>query len=166
MRAYIGLGSNLGGPEQQLRKALQNIEQIERSRITAISRFYRSAPMGPANQPDYCNAACTLETELPARQLLEALIEIERALGRERGVERWGPRLLDLDLLHVEGLELDEPGLKLPHPGLMQRNFVLVPLAEIAPTLEIAHAGSVAQAAYRIGHEGLEPWHREEFLQE
>lgn len=156
--AYVGLGANLGDPPAQLRAALKAIAALPRTRIEAVSRFYRSAPMGPADQPDYCNAACRVTTELAPRALLEALIGIERTAGRERGAERWGPRLLDLDLLHVEGIALDEPGLHLPHPGLMRRNFVLVPLAELAPTLVIPRLGAIADAAAGIGREGLEVW--------
>lgn len=156
--AYVGLGANLGDPPAQLNSALRAIARLPQTRIDAVSRFYRSAPMGPADQPDYCNAVCRVETALAPRALLEALIGIERTAGRERGVERWGPRLLDLDLLHVDGLALHEPGLHLPHPGLMQRNFVLVPLAELAPTLVIPPFGEIAPAAAQIGREGLEVW--------
>lgn len=156
--AYVGLGANLGDPPQQLRVALAAIAKLPRTRIAAVSSFYRSAPMGPADQPDYCNAVCRVETTLSPRELLDALIGIERSAGRERGQERWGPRLLDLDLLHVEGVVLDEPGLHLPHTGLMRRNFVLVPLAELAPTLVIPQLGAIAPAAAQIGREGLEVW--------
>lgn len=156
--AYIGLGANLGEPPVQLRIALAAIAQLPDTRVVATSRFYRSAPMGPPEQPDYCNAVCEIDTELSPRVLLEALIGIERAVGRTRGGERWGPRRLDLDLLHVQGVVIDEPGLHLPHPGIAQRNFVLVPLAELAPALEIPGLGSVAQRAHEVGSEGLRLW--------
>lgn len=156
--AYVGLGANLGEPAVQLRTALDAIARLPGTRVVATSRFYRSAPMGPAGQPDYCNAVCELETALAPRALLEALIAIERAVGRIRGAERWGPRRLDLDLLHVEGVTMDEPGLHLPHPGIAQRNFVLVPLAELAPVLEIPGLGRVADRAQEAGTEGLSLW--------
>lgn len=156
--AYVGLGANLGDPRAQLQTALQAIAQLPDTRIVALSSLYRSAPMGPADQPEYCNAACRLETTLSPRALLEALIDIERAVGRIRGQERWGPRMLDLDLLHVEGVSLDEPGLHLPHPGIMRRNFVLVPLAEVAPNLSIPGLGRIDEAAAGIGRDGLAYW--------
>lgn len=156
--AYVGLGANLGDPPAQLRFALRAIAGLPGTRVAAVSSFYRSAPMGPADQPDYCNAVCCVETALAPRELLGALIDIERALGRTRGHERWGPRMLDLDLLHVEGVALDEPGLHLPHPGLARRNFVLVPLAELAPNLVIDGLGGIADHVRAIGREGLSNW--------
>ena len=156
--AYVGLGANLGEPAAQLRTALEAIRQLPETRVVAVSRFYRSAPMGPPEQPDYCNAVCEVDSTLAPRALLEALIAIERAVGRIRGAERWGPRRLDLDLLHVEGVVMDEPGLHLPHPGIGQRNFVLVPLAELAPTLEIPGLGRVADRARDSGTDGLSLW--------
>ena len=156
--AYVGLGANLGDPAAQLRTALDAIDRLPGTRVVATSGFYRSPPMGPAGQPDYCNAACHVDTTLAPRALLEALIEIERAVGRVRGGERWGPRRLDLDLLHVEGVEMNEPGLHLPHPGIGKRNFVLVPLAEVAPALEIPGLGRVADRAREAGASDLGPW--------
>lgn len=156
--AYVGLGANLGDPAVQLRAALDAIAALDGTRLVATSRFYRSAPMGPPDQPDYCNAVCRIETLLSPRTLLDALIDIERSAGRIRGSERWGPRRLDLDLLHVEGCEVDEPGLHLPHPGIASRNFVLVPLAELSPTLEIPGLGAVHAHAQRAGTQGLSAW--------
>lgn len=156
--AYVGLGANLGEPAAQLRTALEAIAQLPDTRVAATSRFYRSAPMGPPEQPDYCNAVCEIETALTPRALLESLIGIERAVGRIRGAERWGPRRLDLDLLHVDGVTMDEPGLHLPHPGIGKRNFVLVPLAELAPTLEIPGLGNVTDRARAAGTDGLGLW--------
>lgn len=156
--AFVGLGSNLGDPPERIREALAAIACIPGTRVTSTSSLYRSAPMGPADQPDYCNAVCRVETRLTARELLDALLAIERAAGRQRGPDRWGPRLLDLDLLHVEGLRLDQPGLHLPHPGIGLRNFVLMPLAEIAPELEIPGVGRIDHAAQAVGQEGLARW--------
>ncbi|SFF30509.1 2-amino-4-hydroxy-6-hydroxymethyldihydropteridinediphosphokinase [Fontimonas thermophila] len=154
-RAYIGLGANLGDPPAQLRAALAAISQL--GRLVAVSPFYRSAPMGPAGQPDYCNAACALDTALDAAALMAALLSIERRMGRVRS-EKWGPRTIDLDLLHVEGEVRADADLTLPHPGIGVRNFVLVPLADIAPELWIPGIGGVADAAARIGRQGLAPW--------
>lgn len=154
-RAYIGLGANLGDPPAQLRAALQEIGRL--GRLVAVSPFYRSAPMGPADQPDYCNAACALDTALHADALMAELLAIERRMGRLRG-EKWGPRTIDLDLLHVDGEIRATAALTLPHPGIAVRNFVLVPLADIAPALQIPGIGGVAAAAARVGRSGLSPW--------
>lgn len=156
--AYVGLGANLGDPAAQLRAALVAIAGIPGTQVVATSRFYRSAPMGPPDQPDYCNAVCHVRTERAPRELLDALIGIERAAGRTRGSERWGPRRLDLDLLHVEDVAMDEPGLHLPHPGIARRNFVLVPLAELAPTLAIPGLEPIDALAREQGTEGLSAW--------
>ncbi len=156
--AYVGLGANLGDPAAQLRAALAAIAALDGTQVVATSRFYRSAPMGPPDQPYYCNAVCHVRTAIAPRDLLDALIGIERAAGRIRGGERWGARRLDLDLLHVEGVVLDEPGLHLPHPGIAQRNFVLVPLAELAPALAIPGLGALDVHARDIGMDGLSAW--------
>lgn len=156
--AFIGLGSNLGDPPLRLRTALNLIGQLPGTRVVGQSRLYRSAPMGPADQPEYCNAVCAVETRLRPRELLDALLAIERGSGRQRGPDHWGPRRLDLDLLHVVGQRVDETGLRLPHPGVGQRNFVLIPLAEIAPELEIEGLGRIADRAHDIGQDGLGFW--------
>lgn len=156
--AYVGLGANLGDPAAQLRAAMQSIAALPGTRLIASSRLYRSAPMGPAGQPDYCNAVCQIETRLSPRELLDALIGIERVAGRVRGGERWGARQLDLDILHVVGIALDEPGLHLPHPGIGKRNFVLAPFAEVAPTLDVPGLGRIEALAARIGTDGLSLW--------
>lgn len=156
--AYVGLGANLGDPAAQLRAAARAIAALPETRLRAGSRLYRSAPMGPAGQPDYCNAVVHIDTNLAPRALLDALIGIERAAGRVRGGERWGARQLDLDILHVEGIALDEPGLHLPHPGLAQRNFVLAPFAEIAPALDVPGLGRITALAERAGTAGLSLW--------
>lgn len=161
VQAYIGLGANLGDPAAQLRAALDRVAALPDTRLLAGSRFYRSPPMSPPPQPDYCNAVCAIQTGLEPRVLLDALLNIERVAGRERGADRWGPRLLDLDLLHVEGVALDEPQLHLPHPGLAQRAFVLLPLAEIAPSLVIPGLGPIAELAARIERASLRFWDAE-----
>ena len=127
----LGLGGNLGDPAAAITAALARLD-AEGVRIRARSSLYRTAPWGVAGQPDFVNACAAAETALAPRALLERIHAVEAALGRERR-ERWGPRIVDIDVLDYDGLALDEPGLTLPHPRLTERAFVLVPLAEIAP---------------------------------
>lgn len=156
--AYIGLGANLGDPPQQLRAALARIADL--GSLQAISPFYRSAPMGPADQPPYCNAACRIETILPPATLMQALLAIELQMGRQRTL-KWGPRTIDLDLLHVDGVQCASDGLTLPHPGIAARNFVLAPLLDVAADgLRIPGVPPLAQALQALGRDGLEPWSR------
>ncbi|MDB5988138.1 MAG: 2-amino-4-hydroxy-6-hydroxymethyldihydropteridine pyrophosphokinae [Nevskia sp.] len=152
--AYIGLGANLGDPPAQLRVALDRIAQSPGIVLGPVSRFYRSAPLGPAGQSDYCNAVCAVDTQLSADALLSVLQGIEAAAGRVRG-ERWGPRVLDLDLLWVDGVVSNTARLSLPHPQLHLRAFVLVPLAELAPQLQLPGLGRVEQLAAAIDRSGL-----------
>jgi len=158
MRTYIGLGANLGYPPGQLHAALTHIAARPRVRLVTQSSFYRSAPLGPAGQPDYCNAVCSVDTDLTPDDLLTALHAIERDMGRQRPPVRWAPRLIDLDLLHVEGVSIRTERLMLPHPELSRRNFVLVPLAEIAPALVLPGLGRVQDLARDIGNAGLQRW--------
>lgn len=131
---YIGLGSNLADPQQQLLGALQALAELPQSRLAATSSLYASDPLGPADQPRYVNAVAALETGLAPLALLDALQQIELSQGRERKAERWGPRTLDLDILLFGDRMIDEPRLQVPHYHLHARAFVLYPLAEIAPT--------------------------------
>lgn len=155
--AAIGLGANLGDPPAQIREALSALGALPDTRLTAQSRLYRSAPMGPP-QPDYCNAACLLETALPPEDLLAACHRVEAEAGRQRGRTRWVARELDIDLLVYGALVRDTPGLRLPHPGIGERNFVLLPLADIAPELDIPGLGRVEALAAACGREGLAVW--------
>ncbi len=132
-RAYIGLGSNLADPQQQLRGALQALAELPQSNLAAVSSLYASDPLGPADQPRYVNAVAALDTSLAPLDLLDALQRIELAQGRERKAERWGPRTLDLDILLFGDRLIAEPRLQVPHYHLQARAFVLYPLAEIAP---------------------------------
>jgi 2-amino-4-hydroxy-6-hydroxymethyldihydropteridine diphosphokinase len=157
-RAYIGLGANLQDPPAQLREALRLIGARPGIRVVATSRFYRSAPLGPAGQPDYCNAVCAVETDLNPDRLLTHLHAVERQMGRERPPERWAPRLIDLDLLHYERVRMKTSRITLPHPELHRRNFVLVPLLEVAPALELPGLGTVSEMARIAGHDGLAEW--------
>ncbi|HUR42327.1 MAG TPA: 2-amino-4-hydroxy-6-hydroxymethyldihydropteridine diphosphokinase [Verrucomicrobiae bacterium] len=157
-RAYIGLGANLGEPHAQVLRAFDLIEDIPGVTPVARSSLYRSAPLGPGPQPDYCNAACAIDTASTPEALLQRLQAIEHALGRERPRVRWAPRCIDLDLLHVEGAARVGGALTLPHPELHKRNFVLAPLAEIAPTLEVPGLGRIDALARALGEVGLARW--------
>ncbi|MFO7604106.1 MAG: 2-amino-4-hydroxy-6-hydroxymethyldihydropteridine diphosphokinase [Gammaproteobacteria bacterium] len=143
--AYIGLGSNLDHPQTQLRQAIDAIAVLPGCRRLALSSLYRSRPLGPQDQPDYINAVMAIETTLAPLALLDELQAIEQAQGRVRGAERWGPRTLDLDLLLYAAEEYDAPRLKIPHPGLHERSFVLYPLYEIAPALVIPGRGALVE---------------------
>ena len=131
-RAHIGLGSNLGNREAALRSALEALGGMPGIRVVRVSAFIETAPAGGPPQPSYLNAAAEIETDLPPHRILECLLEIESRLGRVRA-ERWGPRVIDLDLLLREDTVLNEPDLIVPHPRMHERRFVLEPLAEIAP---------------------------------
>ncbi len=152
--AYIGLGSNLADPPQQLRQALAALNQLPTSRLLCHSSLYRSAPMGPADQPDYVNAVAALETALAPLQLLDELQAIEARQGRVRA-ERWGPRTLDLDLLLYSDTLIDHPRLQVPHPGIPAREFVLYPLAEIAPELQLPGLGALTELLAHCPNRGL-----------
>lgn len=158
VRAYLGLGANLGQPAQQVEAAFAAIAALPGTRLAARSALYRSDPVGPPGQPDYCNAACVIDTALAPLVLLAALQAIEDAGGRIRDGVRWAARHLDIDILHIEGIASADPRLTLPHPQLAHRNWVLVPLAEIAPQLEIPGVGAVAALAAAIGNAGLRRW--------
>ena len=129
--AYLGLGSNLGDREALLARALERLTSPPGVWITALSSLYATAPVGPQDQPEFLNLAVEVTTSLAPQDLLAACQAIETALGRVRA-ERWGPRTIDLDLLLYGELRLAEPGLELPHPRMLERPFVLQPLAEIA----------------------------------
>lgn len=130
---FIALGSNQGDRELNLLRAVAEIGRLEQTRITALSGFYDTDPVGPVDQPNFLNAALRLETALSPRQLLAELQRIETDVFRRVRDVPWGPRSMDLDILLYGDLILDEEGLVIPHPRLHERRFVLVPLAEIAP---------------------------------
>ena len=154
--AYVGLGSNLQGPARQLENAIELLAAIPETRLVNHSSLYRSAPFGGIEQPDFVNATAALLTRLSARDLLEELQGIESRRGRERGDLRWGPRVLDLDLLVYSGDTIDEPGLCVPHPGIAERNFVLLPLRDLAPDLSIPGLGRVASIAVNTAEPRIE----------
>ncbi len=147
---YIGVGSNLDSPQDQVSKAIAALSSLRDTILIAESGLYRSAPMGPAGQPDFVNAVVGLLTKTSARELLTQLHEIERTLGRDRGGDRWGPRRIDLDLLAYAAQVIDEEDFAVPHPGIAKRNFVLLPWQEIAPTFRVPGQGEVAVMAAGI----------------
>jgi 2-amino-4-hydroxy-6-hydroxymethyldihydropteridine diphosphokinase len=154
MRAYIALGSNLGDSQKQLRDAIRALAELPHTRLLARSHFYRTPPWGVRDQPDFLNAVVVLETPLPPHDLLDALLDIERSAGRERNGERWGPRTLDLDLLHMAGETANDERLTLPHPHIAERAFVLLPLNELAPDLDIPGQGRVADLLRTVDTQG------------
>jgi len=147
---YLGLGANLGDPAQQLRRALAQLQGDGAIRLLRCSTFHRTAPWGRLDQPEFVNAVAEIDTALEPDALVEALLATERALGRQRDAGRWGPRLIDLDLLLYRERELALPGCRVPHPRLAERAFVLVPLAELAPDARVPGLGSVAQCLQRL----------------
>jgi 2-amino-4-hydroxy-6-hydroxymethyldihydropteridine diphosphokinase len=142
---FIGLGSNLGDSCDQLRQAMSDLDCLPGTRLLASSAFYRSAPVGYLDQPDFVNAVAKIETTLSPQKLLTALLDIERHYGRERTFSN-APRTLDLDVLLYGDLQIDEPELSVPHPQMHRRAFVLQPLLEIAPDCTIAGMGSAQMA--------------------
>lgn len=152
--AYIGLGANLGDARAALQSALQALAALPGTRLRRQSSLYRSAPI-ESSGPDYLNAVAVLETELGPHELLQALQAIERDQGRERPY-RNAPRTLDLDLLMHDSLTLDTPELTLPHPRAHQRAFVLRPLAELAPQLQIQGRGPVAELLEQVRDQPIE----------
>jgi len=141
--AFVGIGANLGDRERTLRLALRLLGDRDGVTVAAVSSLRETAPVGYRDQPFFLNGAARLETALSPRELLRALLDVERELGRDRSGPRFGPRTVDLDLLLYDGVELDEPGLVVPHPRLHERRFVLEPLAELAPGLVVPGRGPV-----------------------
>jgi 2-amino-4-hydroxy-6-hydroxymethyldihydropteridine diphosphokinase len=137
-RVYVGLGSNLGDREEALRKAIELLGREPGVAVRAVSTFRETDPVGVTEQPRFLNAVAELETAVPPRELLDRLLAIERELGRQRTAERrWGPRAIDLDLLLYGDEVIDEQGLRVPHPRLAERRFVLEPLEELDPDLSL-----------------------------
>jgi 2-amino-4-hydroxy-6-hydroxymethyldihydropteridine diphosphokinase len=155
-RVYIGLGSNLATPIEQLRSALAALAALPQTDLIAQSSFYSSDPLGPADQPRYVNAVAALDTELSPLALLDALQTIELEQGRTRKAERWGPRTLDLDILLFGERLLDEPRLTVPHYHMHARAFVLYPLAEIAPDLKLPDGRALTELLGACPYAGLE----------
>ncbi|TCP97632.1 2-amino-4-hydroxy-6-hydroxymethyldihydropteridine diphosphokinase [Cricetibacter osteomyelitidis] len=147
--AYIALGSNLNTPIEQLKSALTAIAQLPQTELTAVSSFYQSKPLGPQDQPDYTNAVAGIRTELAPLDLLEALQQIENRQGRVR-LRRWGERTLDLDILLYANEIIQSERLTVPHYDMQNREFVIVPLYEIAPNLVLPNGKSMANLIQRF----------------
>ena len=142
-RAFVGLGSNLGDREENLRRAIDALGSLPGTAVVRKSHFRETEPVGFQDQPRFLNGAVELETSLEASELLGAMLDIERRLGRRRAGVRGGPRTIDLDLLVYDDLQIAEPGLELPHPRLAERRFVLEPLADLDPALAVPGRGAV-----------------------
>ncbi len=153
--AYIGLGSNLSDPAYQIQLAVHALRGIDKSKVSQLSSLYCSRPMGPQDQPDYINAVAILETQLSAIDLLDSLQSIENKAGRVRKDNRWGARILDLDILLFGDQIIETPRLTVPHYGLSEREFVLIPLHEIRPELTLPSGENVTDLVSNIPSNGL-----------
>lgn len=154
-RVYIGLGANLGNPAQTLKEAIFELSGLSQFAQLRASSLYASKPMGPADQPDYVNAVVCAETDLEPLAVLDLLQAIEQQFGRKRSL-RWGPRTLDLDLLLYGSETLCLPRLTVPHPGLAERDFVVVPLAELNPELVLPDGRSLLSLQATMAHHDLQ----------
>jgi 2-amino-4-hydroxy-6-hydroxymethyldihydropteridine diphosphokinase len=152
---YIGLGSNIEGPRDQVIQAISELAELPSSTLLKTSSLYQSKPLGLQDQPDFINAVAELETSLSVRKLLSYLQEIESNHHRSREIH-WGPRTLDLDILLYDAVEIDNADLKIPHPEIRNRNFVLIPLYEIAVELTIPGMGKLAELVRQIDPSGLD----------
>jgi 2-amino-4-hydroxy-6-hydroxymethyldihydropteridine diphosphokinase len=148
--AYVGIGSNLDDPRRQVRSAFEALARVSNSRLVGSSRLYSSPPMDASEQPDYLNAVASLLTQHDAVTFLHELQAIEQQHGRQRTSVRWAPRTLDLDQLVFGDLEICNDELSVPHPGIGSRAFVLIPLCDIAPHLQVPGMGSVQQLLRRL----------------
>lgn len=155
VEVYIGLGSNLEDPEGQIKSAVKEIDQLEKSRLTAESGLFRSRPMGPQDQPYYINAVMLIETELEAVELLDRLQQIELDHGRVRQ-RHWGERTLDLDILLYDDQQIQSERLTIPHPGMAEREFVLYPLNKINPDLAVPGKGPLKDLLKACPENGIE----------
>ncbi len=155
IRAYIGIGSNLDDPVMQVKEAIEELKLLPDTIMAGCSSLYSSKPMGPQDQPDYVNAVAALDTLLSPEELLQQLQRIEDLQGRDRGGEQWGPRILDLDLLLYGRKVIDADGLKVPHPGMHERDFVIIPLAEIAGNLNIPGHGLLTSLINSVENHSL-----------
>ena len=153
--AYVGLGSNLADPAKQVRSAREAITLLDGVRELGFSSLYQSTPLGPQDQPDYINAVMAIEIRMSAISLLRCLQGIENDHGRVRAGERWGARTLDLDLLVYDDRKIDQTDLVVPHVGIAERDFVLYPLFEIAPELDIPGLGALSNLIANCPRDGL-----------
>ncbi len=156
--AYIAVGSNLSDPVTQAKQAIEALKLLPKSRFIATSSLYSSTPMGPQNQPDYINAVVAVETDLLPLELLDCTQTIEQEQGRVRKDERWGPRTLDLDIILYGNEVMDSERLTIPHYGMRVREFVLYPLAEIAPSLQLPDGTKLEELLKSVPLNGLSIW--------
>lgn len=156
--AYIALGSNLASPLEQVTSALEAIAAIPESQVVAVSSFFRTPPLGPADQPDYLNAAVALETALTPEALLSHTQRIELESGRVRKAERWGPRTLDLDIMLFGRQCIDTPRLTVPHYDMKRRAFMLLPLLDIAPDCRFPDGQTVKSVLATLSLDGITAW--------
>jgi len=156
--AYIAVGSNLSDPVTQANQAIEALKQLPKSRFVAASSLYSSTPMGPQNQPDYINAVVAVDTDLLPLELLDCTQAIEQEQGRIRKDERWGPRTLDLDIILYGEEVMDSERLTIPHYGMRVREFVLYPLAEIAPSLQLPDGTKLQELLKSVPLNGLSIW--------
>jgi len=153
-RAWLGLGGNLGDPQEVMASALQAIDADPGTRVVAVSSIYRTPPWGKTDQPDFLNAAAGIETDRTPRELLDLCLAAESTLKRVRA-ERWGPRTINIDILLFDDLTIEEPGLEVPHPRMTQRAFVLLPLSEIAPSVKVG-GKTVAKLLATVDAKGID----------
>jgi len=153
--AYIGLGSNLLAPKEQVMLAVQALSAVAQCQVIKVSSLYLSKPMGPKDQDDYINGVLSLSTDLSAVELLDVLQQIENQAGRVRKENRWGARVLDCDIILFGNNIINTPRLTVPHYGMKVREFVLLPLAEIAPTLQLPCGNTVSDLAIQINNNGI-----------
>ncbi len=154
--AYVALGSNLDDPRRQVERAFDALAGLPDTRAVLRSSLYRSRPMGPVAQPDFVNAVAGLLTRLDAATLLRELKALEGRLGRAAPIVRWGPRLIDLDLLVHGTTRLQEESIHVPHPRLAERAFVVAPLSDVSPSLEVPGVGRVSDLLRGLDTAGLE----------
>ena len=157
-QVFIALGSNLSSPVAQAHAAIDALKQLPKSVFVRASSLYSSTPMGPQNQPDYINAVVEITTELTPLELLDCTQAIELEQGRVRKEERWGPRTLDLDILLYGNEVMDSERLTVPHYGMKEREFVLYPLAEIAPNLTLPCGTRLEDLLQVVEQNGLRIW--------
>ncbi|OAN16612.1 2-amino-4-hydroxy-6-hydroxymethyldihydropteridine pyrophosphokinase [Photobacterium jeanii] len=158
IRAYIAIGSNLSDPLSQAKSAIEILKQQPNIKVVAASSLYSSTPMGPQDQPDYVNAVVAVDTDLSPLALLDCTQKIELEHGRVRKAERWGPRTLDLDIILYGDLEHHCERLTIPHYGMKVREFVLYPLAEIAPDLVLPDQTKLQTLLAEVDRNGLSIW--------
>ncbi|MGR5449548.1 2-amino-4-hydroxy-6-hydroxymethyldihydropteridine diphosphokinase [Vibrio sp. PNB22_3_1] len=156
--AYIAVGSNLADPVSQANVAIEALKTLPNSEFIQASLLYSSTPMGPQNQPDYINAVVAINTNLMPLELLNCTQAIEQEQGRVRKDERWGPRTLDLDIILYGNEVINSDRLTVPHYGMREREFVLYPLAEIAPSLQLPDGTEVSSLLERVDRNGLRIW--------